>query len=603
MGENAFITSHVKSFAEKYPIYKGEKDYIVFTAMCIEYFYYQTPGSYFDPETVLRFISDGANDGGIDAALNDESSDGNDLILIQSKFYNSASVTQSQIIGEFSKIAETVKKLDKFQVDGYSQRMVSAYKNAVSNMEEEGKRRVVFFTSDSVPPKRDRNKMQKTIQSYFEGFIVELYFAEEIQDEIELAEITKTSVEYDELKIDDPDNMLKYNESVIVNVSAKSLQDLQNRRRNSLLGMNLRYHVVNQKVDSGIESTIKNNSTKFWYMNNGILIVCDRYNIDKQTKTLGLTNFSIVNGGQTTYKIGNTSLPEEDFYLQCKIVKNTEADKAESEKFVSEIAEATNSQKPIKPKDLRANSAEQRNLRQELGKVGVYYINKTGDKAPKSFVEPYTVTGLEKVGKVSLAGVLQMPGSARSNSQRMFQDANYYQIFRDSARPQFIADLLKLDYLYDRFTKSDLDRFDEKTSRPMIRNGRTFVTACIALLAKVRLGVVSFEEISNFYENPEKIKPLLKKMDGIEQLFKVQSELPEDFNKHLENLFGLIGDEVLGNCFEDNLDRNPGQDIQPSDYLKSDNNYYKDIIKRLRTKYGKEDGELRKEIDLLIVGK
>ena len=182
--------------------------------------------------------------------------------------------------------------------------------------------------------------------------------------------------------------MLKYNESVIVNVSAKSLQDLQNRRRNSLLGMNLRYHVVNQKVDSGIESTIKNNSAKFWYMNNGILIVCDRYSIDKQTKTLGLTNFSIVNGGQTTYKIGNTSLPEEDFYLQCKIVKNTEADKAESEKFVSEIAEATNSQKPIKPKDLRANSAEQRNLRQELGKVGVYCINKTGDKAPKSFIEP-----------------------------------------------------------------------------------------------------------------------------------------------------------------------------------------------------------------------
>lgn len=145
MSENSFITSHVKSFTEKYPIFKGEKPYIVFTAMCIEYFYFKAPGTYFIPDDILRSISDGSNDGGIDAAINDQSSDGNDLVLIQSKFYNTSSVTQDLIIGEFSKIAETVKKLDKFQTEGYNQRVVSAYKNAVHNMEDEGKWTYVKF--------------------------------------------------------------------------------------------------------------------------------------------------------------------------------------------------------------------------------------------------------------------------------------------------------------------------------------------------------------------------------------------------------------------------------------------------------------------------
>ena len=368
-----------------------------------------------------------------------------------------------------------------------------------------------------------------------------------------MAEITKTCVDYDELKVDDANNKLKHNKSVIVNISAKSLQDLQNRRRNSLLGMNLRYHVTNKKVDSGIENTIRNNSKKFWYKNNGIVIVCDEFKIDKETNTLCLTNFSIVNGGQTTYKIGNTSLPDEDFYLQCKVVTNADADDEDEDVFVSDIAEGTNSQKPIKSKDLRSNNAEQRLLRANLGQVGVYYINKSGDKAPKEYTEPYTITGLEKVGKVSLAGVLQMPGSGRSNTQKMFQDLTYYLIFRDSARPQFIADLLKLDYYYERFSKSDLSRFDEKTTQPMIRNGRTFTTACIALLAKIRMKVFTFEDISSLYDNPEKIKIILRNMDGIDRLFK--SKLPDDFLNHLNNLFELIGDEVLSFCFQDVLDR------------------------------------------------
>ena len=58
---------------------------------------------------------------------------------------------------------------------------------------------------------------------------------------------------------------------------------------------------------------------------------------------------------------------------------------------------------------------EQIKLREKLHTKQVYYIIKKGDRASKQYSEPYQVASLEQVGKLSLAAVLQMPGSARSS--------------------------------------------------------------------------------------------------------------------------------------------------------------------------------------------
>ena len=166
---------------------------------------------------------------------------------------------------------------------------------------------------------------------------------------------------------------MKYEDSIIVNISALSLQELQNRRRNGLLGMNLRYYVRQKAVDTGIEKTIHKEPENFWYKNNGILIICDDYEIDG--KEIKLWNFSIVNGGQTTNRIGKLDI-EKDFYLQCKVVKSKGNTTQMKDKFALEIAEATNSQKPVKKADLKANTPEQIRLKERLNRCQVYYITK-----------------------------------------------------------------------------------------------------------------------------------------------------------------------------------------------------------------------------------
>lgn len=91
------------------------------------------------------------------------------------------------------------------------------------------------------------------MRDYFGNYDLEMNFRSDIEAQIELCDNGKLCVDYDKIAIDDKNNYLKYEDSIIVNISALSLQELQNRRRNGLLGMNLRYYVRQKAVDTGIE--------------------------------------------------------------------------------------------------------------------------------------------------------------------------------------------------------------------------------------------------------------------------------------------------------------------------------------------------------------
>lgn len=55
-----------------------------------------------------------------------------------------------------------------------------------------------------------------------------------------------------------------------------------------------------------------------------------------------------------------------------------------------------------------------------------------------------------------------MPGTARSNSIRMYKDEYYYPMFDDYAKEGVIADILKIGYRYDKPEKDKLNDFVEE---------------------------------------------------------------------------------------------------------------------------------------------
>lgn len=598
MEQQNFIQERIAALKSEYPLFRALEDYRIFTILCIKYFFFSN-GIPFDPDLALAALTDGARDGGIDAVFNDPNSEGNDVIIVQSKYYDQTALTGQDVAGELYKITETIKSINNYKVSSLNEHVVSVYRNALSQKEDAGVIRVVFFTSYEPKNKRQRNKIEKTNAELFKNIDLEMNFAADIEAQIEAVDNGKLCVEYDKLVLDKPDNYLSYEESVIVNISAQSLQDLQNRRRNGLLGMNLRYYIRQKAVDEGIQQTIYKEPDNFWYKNNGIIIICEDFEIDG--KVLRLRNFSIVNGGQTTNRIGRLDI-EQDFFLQCKVVKSKGSQQVERDKFALSIAEATNSQKPIKKADLKSNTPEQLRLRERLSKQHVYYMTKKGDKAPKQYSEPYQTATLEQVGKVSLAAVLQMPGSARNNSQRMYQDEYYYSIFGETAKEGVISDLLKISHYYDCFLKTEIKNqgYDEKTVVPMLKNGKTFQLACISLLCKIYKGVFSYETIGGLLNNPEELKPILRQMKGMSCI--IAKNIPDE-KEVFFRVFSEIGDEVLGHCFSDAQEDAEEQQnsLSPSDYLKKDTTYYKDVIKRLRRIYNK-NVRLKESIALICSG-
>lgn len=592
MNEQNYIKERIATLKSKIPAYRKMKDYHIFTILCLKYFFF-SDGAAFDPDLAIDFLTDGANDGGIDAIFNDPNSEGNDMIIVQSKYYESTPLTKQDVAGELYKITETIKLIDDFKVSQLNEKVLAAYRNAKSQMEDSGVIRIVFFTSYAPKNKRERTKIEKSNAEIFQKYDLEMNFRSDIETQIETVDNGKLCVDYDELELDSKNNYLRYADSVIVNISAQSLQSLQNRRRNGLLGMNLRYYVRQKMVDDGIQQTVTREPENFWYKNNGIIIVCDDFKMDG--KVLKLYNFSIVNGGQTTNRIGRVDI-DHDFFLQCKVVKTKGNNDDERDRFTHEIAEASNSQKPIKKADLKSNAPEQLRLRERLHKYKVYYITKKGDRAPKQYAEPYQSTTLDKVGKLGLAAILQMPGSARSNSRRMYQDEYYYSIFGQDAKAGVIADILKIEYYYERFIKTDIKNkgYDERTVLPIMKNGKTFQIACIVFLCKICYNVFTYDTIGGILSNTDEVKRVLKQMGNIEKLISIN--IPDEQETFFK-IFDIIGDEVLGYCFSNALDEaeSSQNSLMPANYLKLDTNYYKDVIKRLWRIYNK-NSELKNAI-------
>jgi hypothetical protein len=229
--------------------------------------------------------------------------------------------------------------------------------------------------------------------------------------------------------------------AVIVNLSAKSLKRTYQQYGMELFDFNLRYFISTKSQDGEVVKTITENPSDFWLFNNGLVITCQSYNLEGPQLTLN--DFTIVNGAQTTSIIGKADF-DQDFPVIAKIISIGKSSKEKVDRM-TEIAVFANSQKPIKPRDLKANTKEQRNLQRQLHEEGVFLAIKRGEKSKLEIHEEWQETTNEELGQLILAGVLQYPGSARSQKSSIFKK-NYNPIFkRNSPFPsKYLIDLLKL---------------------------------------------------------------------------------------------------------------------------------------------------------------
>ena len=549
-------------------------DEFLFTASCVDYFYYSKNIGGGDLKDGLV---DGSNDGGIDYIYADDSK----LYLIQGK--TSTTLSYNDIRDIFYKIRETFENLYNKNFDSYSNRLTTNFISLFDAFKDEPDIEFVLFTNTILTEEIKKKVDELSSDSSFSNYTISVYGGNEIESKVLSVDNGNTCVPYGELKLDRANNVLKYDENAaIFSIKAYSLKYLYAQySNNGLFGYNLREHISEKKVDSAIDRTINYSKDDFWYLNNGITIGCSDF--ETSGNKLKLWDFSIINGAQTTYKIGNSSKINDDydFSLVCKVVKSEES---LNDEFIRNISEASNSQKPIKQRDLRANSVEQQLLQQKAKDNKKYPLAidiKRGIKPPniKAIANKWQRITNEVLGQLIWACDYQKPGSARSAKADIFgKDKVYNSLFSlDKVRNynyNTLYDLVRLSNYYDEFKisyskelerKSVLEK-DENLKRDirnkniMLQNAKLTTLAIILFFYKVHFMHLDPNDDNIYKQNLNSDLSLNYRGD--------------DYESKLNDLFDYIIDK-LANIYET---KSISRGItSQSNFLKSDT-YYSDLI-------------------------
>lgn len=180
---------------------------------------------------------------------------------------------------------------------------------------------------------------------------------------------------------------------------------------------------VNTKI---LQSALSDNPVEFWYLNNGITIVCDSYKYQPKlaNPVVAIDNPQIVNGGQTSFSLFEAkkrdALKTPNIKVLVKIIETKD------NIFRNKIAEATNSQTPIRSRDLRSNDIIQLKLEEVLASKGYYYDRKKNQHSDKPYSQRIDAL---KAGQVIMAYYMREPDKAKTQSDKIFGE--YYELVFD----------------------------------------------------------------------------------------------------------------------------------------------------------------------------
>lgn len=236
----------------------------------------------------------------------------------------------------------------------------------------------------------------------------------------------------------------------------------------SVLFDNVRGFVQKSKYNQNIESSLKEESSKFFMYNNGITIIADNIDVNevnagKRVK-LSINNFQVLNGGQTLRTLHKFNQLDKnhisDYLSKSEILVRVFTT---SDEYINKIAEFTNSQNSISNVDLKSLSSEQIELEQYLDEYNIIYARKSGDTGlSESKIYSHKIS-MEKFGQI-LFSILGSPEKATNQKKQIF-DKYYTDIFgvnnlNISNAPKQIETYFEIKNIYS--TKKEIQSNDQK---------------------------------------------------------------------------------------------------------------------------------------------
>lgn len=253
-------------------------------------------------------------------------------------------------------------------------------------------------------------------------------------------------------------------DSVVLSCSGKDLAEIYEDNKIRIFQKNVRYYLghkprsINEKMKNTAEG---NESTLFWYYNNGITFVVSDYSIPERGDTLLLNDPQIINGAQTTYALYESykkgSL-KEDVEVLVRVIKSKDKN------FTEKITLYSNSQNPIRLRDLQSNDTIQVVIQNALKSTYQYfYERKRGEfdasypaepSRKREFGENYKakIISNENAAESFLAIYLNRPSNSKKEKSRFYitDNGGFYDRIFDENDP-ILPEKLLFSWLLLRF--------------------------------------------------------------------------------------------------------------------------------------------------------
>jgi hypothetical protein len=268
---------------------------------------------------------------------------------------------------------------------------------------------------------------------------------------------------------DSNNSPVKHDKAILCSIRGYDLAQLCERYystaqgRNILFGLNLRESLAKKsKTSKEMKETIDKEPGRFWHYNNGITVIAETIDLKKDQETgkdiIQLTNFSIINGAQTTstlreyYSEAKQRFDDEameklkNVYVLARLMEITD-----DSKFGNKIAIYNNSQNAISSRDMVANNTEQTALHEkfwdENGNSPHIYIQiRNGSTKPSHpRIEKHQITTNEELAQLAFAAFCLEPFSAKNKKATLFT--------KDDTREESVL----INESYDRLFRYDVD--------------------------------------------------------------------------------------------------------------------------------------------------
>lgn len=392
------------------------------------------------------------------------------------------------------------------------------------------------------------------------------------------------------------------NSTIVAVVQLKDFAKFILEGGNYLYHSNIRNYLNKTSINTGIENTLKNDSEKFWYYNNGVTMVCSEYT--PIGNVVDIVEPQIVNGCQTAKSIERffgtkteKQIEKINGNLLVKIIKtNRNVNEDDKQNVRDNITRYTNSQNAVKGLDFYSLNQFQRNLKLTFAKIGYYYEIQRGSfiterskqKDYKGTTEynylvnehfKYSLPAKE-VMQAFTAGIKQRPDIAYGKPSEITPIGEKWDILFDQDTKNldviyFLFPFLVLTYAknhlnYGKRSINDIENmiFDYKKSASLL-----YVSTYFKLLLKAVESIyknsyelekpdkISSETYKKIFEDKELNEKLLKLTDNILQSyfedFTITELVANDFKNFLK--ISIIKEKpwhILGQKIEFAINRN-----------------------------------------------